>query len=135
MAMKKIAFMMLFLMCCSAVVVAQEDNVRIKGKIVGIKKGRLYLIARSTEESSDTLGFCDFKKGKFDLKAAVDEPLVTQLVVEGFSGGFMLLAEPGTTYSACLSEGEDFYIKGGVLNERYTEHIKASDSLRAVADG
>lgn len=133
--MKKIALMMLFLLCCSAVTVAQENNVRIKGKIVGIKKGRLYLLARSTEENTDTLGYCDFKRGKFDLKATLDEPLATQLVVEGFSGGFMLFAEPGTTYSACLSEGEDFYIKGGVLNEGYMAQIKASDSLRTVING
>lgn len=133
--MKKIALMMLFLLFCSAVTVAQENNVRIKGKIVGIKKGRLYLLARSTEENTDTLGYCDFKRGKFDLKATLDEPLATQLVVEGFSGGFMLFAEPGTTYSACLSEGEDFYIKGGVLNEDYMAQIKASDSLRTVING
>lgn len=132
--MKKITLMML-LLCSAAIVVAQENSVRIKGKIEGIKKGRLYLLARSTEENTDTLGFCDFKKGKFDLKAVVDEPLVTQLVVDGFSGGFMLFAEPGTAYSACLSEGDNFYIKGGELNECYTAHIKASDSLRAVTDG
>jgi hypothetical protein len=114
---------------------AQTGEVSIKGKIVGIKKGRLYLLAQSSEEKTDTLGFCDFKKGKFCLKATMDEPLVAQIVVEGRSGGFMLFAEPGVEYNALLSEGDDFFIKGGKLNDDYTSHMKMSDSLRIVVSG
>lgn len=133
--MKKIALMVLLVLCSAVATVAQTGEVTIKGKINGIKKGRLYMLARSGEESSDTLAYCDFKKGKFELKAVIDEPLVTQLLVDGFSGGFMLIAEPGTSYKACLSEGDDFYIRGGVLNGSYTAHINAYDSLRAVISG
>ena len=133
--MKRIFLTVLLVLCSMTVSFAQTGKVTIKGKIDGIKKGRLYLLARSSEEKTDTLGYCDFKKGKFTLKASVAEPLVAQLVVEGFSGGFMLIAEPGTSYSACLSEGENFYIEGGVLNNRYTAHMKASDSMRVVIAG
>jgi peroxiredoxin len=114
--------------------VAQEADIVIKGKIDGIKKGRLYMLARSSEESTDTLGSCDFKKGKFELKAVADEPLLVQLVVEGFSGGFTLFAEPGTSYKAYLCDGPDFYINGGKLNTTYTVHMRKSDSLRAVIE-
>jgi peroxiredoxin len=114
--------------------VAQEADIVIKGKIDGIKKGRLYMLARSSEESTDTLGSCDFKKGKFELKAVADEPLLVQLVVEGFSGGFTLFAEPGTSYKAYLCDGPDFYINGGKLNSAYTVHMRKSDSLRAVIE-
>lgn len=126
---------MALLVISAAMSAFAQQGILVKGKIDGIKKGRLYLLARSSEDATDTLGFCDFKRGKFALKATLDEPSVTQLVVEGFSGGFMLIAEPGTEYKACLSEGDNFYIKGGVLNESYMAQIKASDSLRTVING
>ena len=132
MTMKKITLFALLVLCAITTTLAQVNGMTIKGKIEGIKKGRLYLLARSGEDKTDTLGFCDFKKGKFELKAPIDEPLITQLVVDGFTGGFMLIAEPGAAYKACLSEGENFYIKGGVLNDSYNTHMKVSDSLRVV---
>lgn len=133
--MKRIYLLLLLVACGAMSAVAQTGEIRIKGKIEGIKKGRLYLLARSSEENTDTLGFCDFKRGKFELRATATEPLVTQLVVEGFSGGFMLFAEPGVIYSACLSEGEGYYIDGGRLNEEYGAHMALSDSLRVVISG
>lgn len=133
--MKKIALLALLVMCSALCSVAQTGDITIKGKVVGIKKGRLYLLARASEEVTDTLGFCDFKKGKFELKATATEPMVAQLVVDGFAGGFMLFAEPGAAYKACLSEGTDFFINGGKLNDSYNAHMRMSDSLRTVVDG
>ena len=135
MIMKKTILLALILMCSAINTFAQQSNITIKGKIEGIKKGRLYLIAQAGEEKRDTLGFCDFKKGKFELKATADEPKFAQLMVEGFSGGFTLFAEPGVTYKALLSEGDNFYIKGGKLNDDYTAHMELSDSLRTVVTG
>lgn len=132
--MKKFMLFLSLIVCCAMAAVAQEADIVIKGKIDGIKKGRLYMLARSSEESTDTLGSCDFKKGKFELKAVADEPLLVQLVVEGFSGGFTLFAEPGTSYKAYLCDGPDFYINGGKLNSAYTVHMRKSDSLRAVIE-
>lgn len=132
--MKKFMLFLSLIVCCAMAAVAQEADIVIKGKIDGIKKGRLYMLARSSEESTDTLGSCDFKKGKFELKAVADEPLLVQLVVEGFSGGFTLFAEPGTSYKAYLCDGPDFYINGGKLNNAYTVHMRKSDSLRAVIE-
>ena len=106
-------------------------DIVIKGKVDGIKKGRLYLLAHTAEEKTDTLGACDFKRGKFTLTATAAEPMVTQLVLNGFTGGFMLFAEPGVTYDAYLSEGADYYIRGGKLNDSYTAHMRAADSLQA----
>ena len=133
--MKKNILLAFYMTLCSLCSVAQTGDVTVEGKVEGIKKGRLYMLARSSEENTDTLGFCDFRKGKFILKANVEEPVVAQLVVEGFSGGFMMFAEPGVTYNACLSEGENYYIRGGEFNDNYTAHIKASDSMRAVISG
>ena len=114
---------------------AQTSEIQVKGKIDGIKKGRLYLLARASETEIDTLGFCDFKRGKFNLEATASEPLMTQIVVEGFSGGFAFFAEPGVSYEALLSEKENFYIRGGQLNDAYTAHMKTSASMQArIAD-
>lgn len=115
--------------------IAQTGDITIKGKVQGIKSGRLYMTARSCEKAIDTLGYCNFKKGKFELKVAAKEPMVTQILVEGYSGGFTLLAEPGMIYKANLSNDNSFYIRGGVLNEVYTAHIEITDSIREVVSG
>ena len=133
--MKKIFLLALFIICSVVPSVAKTMDITIKGKIDGIKNGRLYLLARASEEKTDTLGFCDFKRGKFELKAAADEPKFAQLIVEGFSGGFTLFAEPGVSYKAFLSNDNNFYIRGGKLNDSYTAHMRVSDSLRVVIAG
>ena len=133
--MKKIIISALFVLCCAAASVAQNSGFSIRGKAEGIKKGTLYLLAQSGEERTDTLGSCAIKKGKFTLQATIAEPMFVQLVVGGFSGGFTLFVEPGTVYDALLSNGDDYYIRGGKLNSNYTAHMKASDSLRAVISG
>ena len=133
--MKKYIFSALLAICIVATSVAQGGAVTIKGKINGVKSGVLYMLAQSSEERTDTLGSCKIKKGKFNLKATVNEPMMVQLVVGGFSGGFTLFVEPGTVYDAYLTDGADYYINGGSLNTAYTAHMKASDSLRAVVTG
>ena len=133
--MKKTIFFVLLLMCSALNSAIKAEEVTVNGKIEGIKKGRLFLITRSSEEKTDTLGFCDFKRGKFSLEATIAEPVVAHLLVEGFSGGFMLFAEPGVAYQAYLSEGDNFYIRGGLLNDSYTSHMRVSDSLNVVIAG
>ena len=133
--MKKSVFFALFVLGCAFSSVLKAEDFYVKGKIDGIKKGRLYLLAGASEEKTDTLGFCDFKRGKFALTASSVEPKMVQLVVEGYSGGFMWFAEPGVTYQSYLSEGEDYYIKGGALNDRYIAHMKRADSLGIVVAG
>lgn len=126
---------LLTLLLCVLTSMAQAGDIVIKGKIEGIKKGRLYLLTRSSAETTDTLGYCDFKRGKFTLNATAEEPVVAQLVVDGFSGGFTLFAEPGVTYEANLSEGDSYYIRGGRLNEDYNAYREKADELQtAVAD-
>ena len=133
--MKKIIFSVLLAICFMATSAAQGGGVTIKGKVDGIKNGTLFLLAQTSEQKSDTLGSCKIKKGKFELKTNVAEPMLTQLVVGGFSGGFTLFVEPGVKYDAYLSNGEDYYIRGGLLNDSYTAHMRCSDSLRAVVAG
>lgn len=126
-------FMALLLLGGALTLQAQETVV--KGKIDGISSGKLYLIAQTGEEKFDTLGCCDFKKSKFVLKAQVNEPMVAQLLVEGYQGGFRLLAEPGVSYEALLTNDSRSYIRGGKLQDEYESFMAYADSLRNFIDG
>ena len=106
--------------------------ISIKGDIDGIKEGTLHLIVQQSNNKTDTLASAPFKKSRFEIKAQLTEPLVTYLMIEGYQGGFMLLAEPGVKYKAHLANNSSAYIKGGALNDAYTAHMKKSDSLRNI---
>lgn len=124
--------MALLLMGSAVTLQAQTlpDEVVIKGKLEGIASGKLYLLAQTGEEKYDTLGSCDFKKSKFVLKSQVNEPMVTQLIVEGYQGGFRLFAEPGVSYEALLTNDSRSYIRGGKLQDEYEAHMAYADSMR-----
>ncbi len=130
--MKKTILSILIVLCSALATYAQAGKVTVKGKIDGIKEGRLYMLALASEEKMDTLCVCDIRKGKFTLQTTLEEPVVAQIVVGGFSGGFTLIAEPGVTYRALLSEDDNYYIRGGCLNDSYVAHMRVSDSLRAA---
>ena len=132
--MKKTILLALLALCSAVGSDLKAENIIIKGNVEGIKKGRLHLIARTSEEGVDTLGSCDFKRGRFTLKAQAEEPMATPLMLERFAGGFMLFAEPGTTYRAYLSSDDNYYIKGGTLNDSYAAHMRRADSLRTAID-
>lgn len=106
----------------------------VKGKIEGIKSGRLYLLARVSENKVDTLGTARFKGADFVMKAHLAEPVMAQLVVEGYSGGFTLLAEPGANYDALLKNGEGAYIRGGKLHDEWRGYISHSEEQRQRLD-
>lgn len=130
--MKRHCLLILLIISSAFIYRTSAEEIIIKGKVEGIKQGRIYMLARLCENRTDTLGSCDFRKGKFELRVNAEEPMVTQLILEGYSGGFTLLAEPGVTYKANLSNNNDFYIKGGTLNDNYTAHMAKSDSMRAI---
>ena len=133
--MRKTILSVLLVLCCAMTSFAQTGKATVKGNIEGIKNGTLYLLARSCEDKVDTLASCDIKEGKFELESPIGEPMLVQLVVGGFSGGFDLFIEPGVKYDAFLCNGDAYYIRGGWLNDSYTAHIKSSDSLRVVISG
>ena len=117
----------------SAFNVHAQSNLTISGKIEGIKNGQLILVAQVGENQVDTLGMADFKSPKFELKAQVKEPVMAQLVVKGYGGGFNFIAEPNAQYQAFLCNGEGAYIKGGKLQDEWTSFSKHSAKLHAEA--
>lgn len=128
--MRKLA--LLAFVACSFATMAQENrDIVIKGEVDGIKRGRLYLLLNKGDNRVDTIASTEFKRSRFKLSAQIGEPLVTQIVLDGFQGGFTLFVEPGESYEARLANDNSAYIKGGRLNEAYTAHIRVSDSLQA----
>ncbi len=99
------------------------DGIEVKGKIEGLKKGRLHMVAQMTETRVDTLATIDFKGSKFSLKADINEPLVAQFVVDGYAGGFTFIAQPGAKYEALLKNDEGAYIKGGALHDAWQSYV------------
>ncbi len=131
--MKKFFLFSILLLSCSIATIAEP--ITIKGKVKGIKSGTLYMLANISEEKVDTICSTTFKKGKFKLEVETNEPMVVQIVLEGYNGGFTLLTVPGEKYEALLSNDKDAYIKGGTLNDAYNAHIKKADSLREIIMG
>ncbi len=116
------------LLMSSARVLAEE--IIVKGKIEGIKSGKLLLVAQTSETRFDTLASAPFKSSKFTLKADIAEPIVAQLVVDTYSGGFTFIAEPGEKYEALLKNAAGAYIKGGKLQDEWQSYIKHSEERR-----
>ncbi|MBS9768816.1 MAG: AhpC/TSA family protein [Flavobacteriaceae bacterium] len=135
--MKKTKIIVTILLCCCVAVcgfsqtasIRKKNIVTIKGRIDGIKSGKLLLVARVGERKLDTLGSSNFNSSTFLLRAIVKEPMVTQLLVEGYQGGFLLMAEPTVTYSADLKKDKG-EIKGGNLQDEYHKHLEVSNSIK-----
>lgn len=115
----------------SAFTAQAQSDVVVSGKIEGVKQGQLLLVAQVGENRMDTLGVADFKAPKFQLKAKVKEPIMAQIVVRGYSGGFNFIAEPNAKYEAFLCDGDAAYIKGGKLQDEWMAFTKRSAELHA----
>ncbi len=115
---KRIILSLLALLFISSTQAVAEGLV-IKGKVEGIKSGKIHLVVHTSETKVDTLATAPFKSSKFTLKADVAEPIVAQLVIDQYAGGFTFIAEPGAKYEALLKNGEGAYIKGGTLHNEW----------------
>lgn len=133
--MNKLLTTILSLLTASTYCYAQH-TVEIKGKIDGVKSGKLVLLRHRSENKIDTLGTTPFSTPDFALSASLAEPSVVRLVVAGYAGGFEFIAEPGAQYLALLKDGDGAYIKGGDLQDKWLHFqswMKASqDSIDIV---
>lgn len=103
--------MALLALASGAFQVYAQSNMTVSGKIEGIPSGQLVLVAQVGENQVDTLGAASFKAPKFQLKAMVKEPVMAQLVVKGYGGGFNFIAEPNAKYQAFLCNDNRAYVK------------------------
>lgn len=111
--------------------------ITIKGKIDGIQSGKLLFLSQTGEKTVDTLGTSVInpssvgKGGNFKLVAMAKEPVIGHIVVEGYSGGFLLLGEPGVVYDANLTNDSSAYIRGGKLQDDYHNYLKISNKYNS----
>lgn len=92
----------------------------IEGKIE-LDKGNL-LVLTQTPEGTDTLVRTTFSGETFSLAGELAEPVVARLVVEGYEGGFVMILEPGGTYTAALTRNGQGDIRGGKLQQTYLDY-------------
>ncbi len=123
--MKRITLLAL-LFGSSAICMNAQSTITLTGKVEGIKSGRLLLCAQTAENQTDTLGIVPFNSSRFKLKATVAEPIIAQLFIEGYSGGFTFIAQPGASYTALLKDGDGAYIRGGKLQDEWQDFVKIS---------
>lgn len=87
----------------------------VKGNVEGITSGKLLLLSLTGEQTADTLDTFTFSSPDFELSGTASRPLLGKIVLEGYTGGFEFLAEPGATYTAELKNGSQTPIQGGQL--------------------
>ena len=123
-----------FAACLAAAAHAQQQDITIRGTIEGLSSGRLLLVAQTGENKTDTLGSAPFNTPRFTLKCTLKEPMPAQIMVQGYTGGFTFIAEPGHEYTALLKNGGGAYIRGGRLNDEWQAFIRHQTDRRAEAD-
>ena len=123
-----------FAACLAAAAHAQQQDITIRGTIEGLSSGRLLLVAQTGENKTDTLGSAPFNTPRFTLKCTLKEPMPAQIMVQGYTGGFTFIAEPGHEYTALLKNGGGAYIRGGRLNDEWQAFIRHQTDRRAETD-
>ncbi len=112
-----------------------QQQVSVRGRIEGLESGRLYLLAEAGDQQVDTLGFADFQSPDFQLKGSLKEPSVARIIVAGYQGGFVFLAEPGGQYEALLTNTDEAYVRGANLQDEWRAYERQiGERLRRKAD-
>lgn len=96
----------------------------VKGKIEGITSGKLLLLSITGEQTVDTLDSYTFSTPDFELSGTASQPILGKIILDGYSGGFEFLAEPGVNYTANLVNGAQNPIQGGNLQNALNEFSK-----------
>ncbi len=120
--MKKTALTFLLLSAMFFVAQAQEKTFSISGKIE-LDKGNL-LVLTQRPGKIDTLAKTAIANRQFTISGTTEEAVVAQLVIEGYAGGFVMILEPGTKYTANLTRNGNGDIRGGKLQTAYNEYQK-----------
>lgn len=90
--MKKILFFVLINVFVFQFAFAQQTEVQIKGEISEIKEGAVLLLVQKPSRL-DTLARAVIGEDGFLLKADLDEACVASMVLDGYGGGFVMIAE------------------------------------------
>lgn len=94
--------------------------VTIEGKI-DLEQGRLLLETEGVQ-GRETLAVADFADRTFRMELELDEAVPALLKVEGYEGGFVIMAEPGGQYTAELTRNGYGNIRGGRLQDDFLKY-------------
>ena len=111
-----------------------QNSFTITGNIQGISEGRFIVVAQVSETKVDTLAAAFFHAPHFKITGQVAEPVVANLFVENYQGGFVFFAEPGATYEAHLTNGAEAYIRGGTFQTEWLDFTNMINERRALGD-
>lgn len=120
--------------CVALTTQAQGHDITVRGTIEGLSSGRLFIVAQVGENRVDTLGTATFTAPEFTLHGTTSEPLVAQIMVQGYTGGFTFIAEPDCQYTALLKNGDGAYISGGRLHDEWQAFVRHQADMRAEAE-
>lgn len=126
--MKRLVCLALTLLSLSSGILAQKQ-VDIKGEVVGIPSGKIYLLVQKNVDKLDTLSSVQFKDSKFQIRTFVNEPIFAKLVIGGYGGGFDFFIEPNTKYQANLRNDDLWSIQGGALQQSWNKYSSDMGTL------
>ena len=110
-----------------------QGRISVQGRIEGVEKGRLLILAQKAEGKVDTIASAGFTAPDFKIAADIAEPAAATLAVEGYSGGFPFIAEPGEDYEALLTNSGKWHILGGKLQDSYAAFAQRMERIRERA--
>lgn len=118
-----------------ASVLATQQPLRVHGQIPEMTEGEILLVAQRPR-GLDTIGRAPLTASGFVLEADLEEPLVARLLVAGYEGGFLFIAEPGQRYDAVLTETGTSSIRGGHQQEAFFHYqaaiLRHNERLRTL---
>ena len=119
---KIITFLIIITSCT-----AEKENLKIEGKIYGIKNSKIYL---SSVEEGKIIDSVNIKDGKFTLNTYVDENMEMSMILgdKDSENKFDFMTEPGEILFT--STREKFVFNGKIQNSKlYSDYINLKNQI------
>ncbi len=130
--MKKILLSILFGIVILHLAIGQQAQ--INGKIPEIDKGNMLLIVQKGSVI-DTIACAPIIDNEFIIKPDIDNAIISNLIVEGYQGGTIMIVEPGANYELLMnSKYTSFNQAGRQQNELTRYQAIVIDNNAKIAD-
>lgn len=100
---------------------AETKEFTINGTIPSQLEGNVLVITERIT-GPDTLAKGTLVAGKFQLKGSIEQPVIANLKLEKFRGGFLFILDTDAPYTMELHNNAPSIISGGVLQQTYTDY-------------
>ena len=119
----KIIIFLIIITSCSS----EKENLKIEGKIYGIKNSKIYL---SSVEEGKIIDSVNIKDGKFTLNTYIDEDMEMSMILgdKNSENKFDFMTEPGEILFT--STREKFVFNGKIQNSKlYSDYINLKNQI------